>query len=277
VTHINRLIEELREQRNKVQAVLDSIAEGVFTVDRESRVTSFNRTAERILERTADEVLGRHTSELFPAEICGTASPLHETLHTGGVVRNRELAVTLADGKNIPLSVCTGPFRDGAGATLGGVCTFRDLREIEHIADERRRRTPFQGVIGKHPRMREIFDMVEMIKDSDSTVLLQGESGTGKGLFAHALHCLSPRERHSFVKVSCAALPETLLESELFGHEKGAFTGAIKERKGRRHPSRLTPTHARGEIPRGPLLSLERDPDSPACSSGAESRHPSAS
>src|SRR3970282_1516568 len=82
-------------------------------------------------------------------------------------------------------------------------------------------------------KIREIFDLVEMIKDSDSTVLLQGESGTGKGLFAQALHRLSPRHRHSFVKVSCAALPETLLESELFGHEKGAFTGAIKDRKGR--------------------------------------------
>ena len=233
VTHINRLIEELREQRNKVQAVLDSIAEGVFTVDRDGMVTSFNRTAEQILGCAAEDVLDRRTTDRFPAEICGTGSPLDETLHAGRVVRNRELVVTLADRKAIPLSVCAGPFRDEHGATLGAVCTFRDLREIERIAEERRRRTPFLGIIGKHPRMREIFDMVEMIKDSDSTVLLQGESGTGKGLFARALHGLSPRERQPFVKVSCAALPETLLESELFGHEKGAFTGAIRERKGR--------------------------------------------
>jgi PAS domain S-box-containing protein len=233
VTHINRLIEELREQRNKVQAVLDSVAEGVFTVDSEGSVTSVNRTAERILNCVAEDVLGRHCQEVCPPEICGAASPLAETLSGGGSVRNRELTVTLSDGKSIPLSVCTGPFRDEHGATLGAVCTFRDLREIERIVDERRRRTPFVGIVGKHPRMRETFDMVEMIKDSDSTVLLQGESGTGKGLFARALHSLSPRASHPFVKVSCAALPETLLESELFGHEKGAFTGAIKERKGR--------------------------------------------
>jgi PAS domain S-box-containing protein len=233
VTHINRLIEELREQRNKVQAVLDSVAEGVITVDREGRVTSVNRTAERILKCVAEHVLGRHCQEVCPPEVCGAASPLHETLRAGGAVRNRELAVTLSDGTTIPLSVCTGPFRDEHGATLGAVCTFRDLREIERIAEERRHRTPFLGIIGKHGRMREIFDMVEMIKDSDSTVLLQGESGTGKGLFARALHNLSPRERQPFIKVSCAALPETLLESELFGHEKGAFTGAIRERKGR--------------------------------------------
>ncbi len=233
ITHINRLIEELRQQRNKVQAVLDSVAEGVVTVDREGRITSFNRTAEDILRVTATEVLGQRILDRLPPELHDTASPLNETLHTGRVVRNRELVVTLVDGNAIPLSVCTGPFRDERGATLGAVCTFRDLREIERIAEERRRRTPFLGIIGKHPRMNEIFDLVEMIKDSDSTVLVQGESGTGKGLFARALHGLSPRAAQPFVKVSCAALPETLLESELFGHEKGAFTGAIKERKGR--------------------------------------------
>jgi transcriptional regulator with PAS, ATPase and Fis domain len=136
-------------------------------------------------------------------------------------------------GRAIPLSVSTGPFRDETGATLGAVCTLRDLREIERIADERRHRGPFLGIIGSHPRMREVFDLVDMIKDSDSTVLIQGESGTGKGLLAHALHRVSPRRQEPFIKVSCAALPETLLESELFGHERGAFTGAIRDRKGR--------------------------------------------
>ncbi|MGE5850252.1 MAG: sigma 54-interacting transcriptional regulator [Candidatus Methylomirabilota bacterium] len=233
VSHINRLIEELREQRNKVQAVLDSIAEGVFTVDRDGRITSLNRTAERILALSPDEVIGQSGKDIFPPEIAGPSSPLHETLHTGRRVRDREVLVNHRRGNAIPLSLSTGPFRDESGATLGAVCTFRDLREIERIAEERRSRAPFGEIIGKHPKIREIFDLVEMIKDSDSTVLLQGESGTGKGLFAQALHRLSPRHRHPFVKVSCAALPETLLESELFGHEKGAFTGAIKDRKGR--------------------------------------------
>jgi PAS domain S-box-containing protein len=233
VSHINRLIEELREQRNKVQAVLDSIAEGVITVDRGGHITSVNRTAERILACPAGEVLGRPSQDVFPPEICGPDSPLAETLHAGRQIRDCEVLVADRNGKPIPLSLSTGPFRDEAGTTLGAVCTLRDLTEIERIAEERRSRAPFVGIIGKHPRIREIFDLVEMIKDSDSTVLLQGESGTGKGLFAQALHSLSPRHRHPFVKVSCAALPETLLESELFGHEKGAFTGAIKDRKGR--------------------------------------------
>ncbi|HUL57678.1 MAG TPA: sigma 54-interacting transcriptional regulator [Anaeromyxobacteraceae bacterium] len=232
VTHINRLIEELRDQRNKVQAVLDSIAEGVLTVDREGRITSFNRAAQRILG-CGDCAIGEAAAARLPAEIAGPGAPLHETLSSGRPVGNREVTILDGAGRSFPISISAGPVRDEAGGTLGAVCTVRDLREIERLADERRQRGPLLGIVGKHPRMREVFDRVEMIRDSDSTVLIQGESGTGKGLLALALHRVSPRHARPFVKVSCAALPESLLESELFGHERGAFTGAIRDRKGR--------------------------------------------
>ena len=232
VSHIHRLIEELRGQRNKVQAVLDSIAEGVLTVDRDGRITSLNRAAQRILGCT-DAAVGAAAADLLPAEVAGASSPLRETLNGGRAVRNREIAVADVRGRPVPLSVYAGPLRDDTGATLGAVCTLRDLREIERLADERRQRGPSLGIIGTHPSMREVFDLVEMVKDGDSTVLIQGESGTGKGLLAQALHRASPRRHRPFVKVSCAALPETLLESELFGHERGAFTGALRDRKGR--------------------------------------------
>ena len=233
VSHINELMEELRAQRNRVQATLDSLAEGVFTVDRDGRITSFNRRAEQILGHAAAEVVGRPAAQVLPPELAGPGAPLAHTLARGGEVRNREVIVSSRHGDPVPLSLSTGPFRAEAGDTLGAVCTLRDLREIDRIAEERRSRTPFAGIIGKHRLIREVFDLMEMIKDHDSTVLLRGESGTGKGLFAQTLHALSPRRRHPFVKVSCAALPEALLESELFGHEKGAFTGAIRDRKGR--------------------------------------------
>ena len=233
VSHINHLMEELRAQRNTVQAILDSLAEGVFTVDRDGKITSVNRRAEQILGCTADELVGHRADRVLPPELSGPAAPLAATLKDGRHVRNREVVVPGRGGDLLALSLSTGPFRTEAGTTLGAVCTLRDLREIERIADERRSRTPFSAIIGKHRTIREVFDLMEMIKDSDSTVLLRGESGTGKGLFAQTLHAISPRHAQAFVKVSCAALPETLLESELFGHEKGSFTGAIRERKGR--------------------------------------------
>jgi PAS domain S-box-containing protein len=235
VTHINGLIEELRGQRNKVQAVLDSIAEGVLTVDRDGRITSLNRAGQRILG-CGDDALGALAAARLPPEIAGPGSPLQEVLTAGHPVSHREITVVDRRGRPRPLSVSAGPVRDdgcGPGAGVGAVCTLRDLREIERLADERRERGPLLGIVGKHPHMRELFDRVEMIRDSDSTVLIEGESGTGKGLLAQALHRVGPRHGGPFVKVSCAALPETLLESELFGHERGAFTGAIRDRKGR--------------------------------------------
>jgi len=232
VSHINRLIEELREQRNKVQSVLDSIADGVLTVDREGRITSVNRAALRIL--ACGDAVGHAAAERLPAEIAGPDSALHEALTAGRPAGSREITLVDERARPLPLSVSAGPLRGEGGGALGAVCTIRDLREIERLADERRQlHGPRHGIVGKHPAMRELFDRLEMIRDSDSTVLIEGESGTGKGLLAQALHRVGPRHGRPFVKVSCAALPETLLESELFGHERGAFTGAIRDRKGR--------------------------------------------
>lgn len=161
VSHINRLIEELRAQRNTVQALLDSIAEGVVTVDPAGAITSLNRAAERILGLAVPEAVGQPCREVLPPELCGPRSPLQETLRSGRQVVNREVAVTTRDGKEVPLSLAAGLFRSAAGETLGAVCTFRDLREIERIAEERRQRIPLGGIIGKHPRMRELFDLVD--------------------------------------------------------------------------------------------------------------------
>ncbi len=232
VSNINRLIEELRDQRNRVQGVLDSLADGVLTVDGEGRIATVNRAAQRILG-LGEEAIGSLAGATLPAELSGPGSPLEETLLHGRAVTNRDVTLSDERGGPVPLNVYVGPFRNETGARLGAVCRIRDLRELERLVDERRQGVPLPGIIGNHPRMRDVFDLVEMIKDSDSTVLIQGESGTGKGAIAQALHQVSPRSHHPFVKVCCAALPETLLESELFGHERGAFTGAIRDRKGR--------------------------------------------
>jgi transcriptional regulator with GAF, ATPase, and Fis domain len=138
-----------------------------------------------------------------------------------------------ADGRIVPVSASWTFFEDDAGERMGFVISFRSFEEIERLAEERKGRFPLHDIVGKTPRIRRIFDMIDVVKDTDSTVLITGESGTGKGLFARAIHDLSPRREKPFVKVNCAALTETLLESELFGHVKGAFTGAIADKVGR--------------------------------------------
>jgi PAS domain S-box-containing protein len=233
VSHINRLIEEIRDQRNQARAVLDSIADGVLTADRDGRITSINRTARIVLGWDEAHVLGRPWDQVVEIQGNGEAPAIGEALASGTAVRGREVVLRGRGGGRVSASLTVGVFRNAEGEPLGSILTFRDLGEIERIAEVRRSRTPLAGIIGKSPRLRAIFDLVETVADSDSTVLLQGESGTGKGLFAQAIHQFSPRRGHPFVKVSCAALPEALLESELFGHEKGAFTGAVRAREGR--------------------------------------------
>jgi PAS domain S-box-containing protein len=233
VSHINRLIEEVRDQRNQARAVLDSIADGVLTADRDGRITSINRTARIVLGWDEAQVLGRPWHQVVEIQGNGEAPAISDALASGAAVRGREVLLRGRGGGRVSASLTLGTFRNAEGEPIGSILTFRDLGEIERIAEVRRSRTPLAGIIGKAPRLRAIFDLVETVASSDSTVLLQGESGTGKGLFAQAIHQFSPRRGHPFVKVSCAALPEALLESELFGHEKGAFTGAVRAREGR--------------------------------------------
>jgi len=233
VSHINRLIEEIRDQRNQARAVLDSIAEGVLTADREGRITSINRTGRLVLGWEEAEVLGRPWHHVVALQEGGETPPIAGAIEAGTSVRDCEVALRGRRGETVPASLTLGTFRNAEGERLGTILTFRDLGEIDRIAEVRRSRAPLAGIVGTSARLRAVLDLVEMVADSDSTVLLQGESGTGKGLFAHAIHQLSARRDRPFVKVSCAALPEALLESELFGHERGAFTGALRAREGR--------------------------------------------
>jgi PAS domain S-box-containing protein len=215
------------------QTILNSIADGVFTVDLDWRITSFNRAAEEITGISAAEALGRPCCEVFRANVCETACVLRHTLETGKPVISQPIAILRNDGKEIPISVSTTLLKDEAGAVIGGVETFRDLSLVEELRREIHRQYRLGDIIAKSPRMQKIFVLLPELARSDSTVLIQGESGTGKELVARALHYLSPRARKPFVALNCGALPDTLLESELFGHAAGAFTDAKRDRQGR--------------------------------------------
>jgi PAS domain S-box-containing protein len=216
-----------------VDLILSNVADGVFTVDHGFTITSFNRAAELITGFAAGEALGKPCSDVFRTPICTQDCPLRQSLRTGRTVRNFEIDILTRLGKRQTISVCTAPLVASDGSFLGGVETFRDLSPIKELRQELAGKYAFQNIISKNCHMRQIFDTLPNIAQSDATVLIQGRSGTGKELFATAIHSLSPRAEGPLVKVNCGALPETLLESELFGYVKGAFTDAKHNRIGR--------------------------------------------
>jgi PAS domain S-box-containing protein len=219
----------------KLAAILNSVWEAVITVGRDHRIASFNRAAERMVGIPEAEALGKDCRTILRANFGPSQAdcPMGD-IAEGGKPRT-EVTGTLvrADGRIIPVSASWGFLEDEPGRILGFVVSFRSFDEIERLVEGRRSRFPFREIVGKTQRLKEIFELVDVVKETDSTVLIMGESGTGKGLFARAIHDLSPRREGPFVKVNCAALTETLLESELFGHVKGAFTGAISDKVGR--------------------------------------------
>jgi len=218
---------------NQTQIILDSIADGVFTVDSEQKVTSFNRSAEKITGINKEEAIGRYCWEVFRASICEKRCSLKHTMATGEPVVNQAIYIVNPHGDQVPVSISTALLKDVHGKVIGGVETFRDLSVVEELRKELSRRHSFQDIISKNKEMQRLFRMIESVAESDTTVLLVGESGTGKELFAKAIHSLSPRKRGPMIVVNCGSLPETLLESELFGYKKGAHSTAFKDKPGR--------------------------------------------
>ena len=213
--------------------ILDSIADGVFTVGLDWRITSFNRAAERITGIPREEAVGRICAEVFKATICETACVLRRTMETGEPIVNEEIAIVRSDGAPVPISISTALLKDEQGEIVGGVETFRDLSAIEELKKELTGSHTFADIVSKNHQMLRLFDIMPEIAMSESTVLIEGESGTGKELFARAIHSLSPRCEGPLVTVNCGALPDTLLEAELFGYKAGAFTDARRDKPGR--------------------------------------------
>jgi len=214
-------------------AILESISDGVFTVDARWRITSFNRAAEEITGVARNEAVGRRCSDVFRASMCEGECALRRTMESGVPVVNRAAFIIDGSGKRIPISVSTALLRDESGQVTGGAETFRDLSVIEELRKEVEGRYQVGDIVSRSASMRRLLDALPRVVESDSTVLLQGETGTGKELVARAIHSLSGRREGPFVAVNCGALPDTLLESELFGYRAGAFTGATRDKPGR--------------------------------------------
>ncbi len=213
--------------------ILDSIADGVFTVDKQWCITTFNRAAERITGVGREDAVGRQCCDVFRSSICEGACALKETIQSGRPVVNNAIYIVDVEGRRIPISISTAILKDNQGEVIGGVETFRDLSMVEELRKELEEKYTFADIIGRNHHMQKLFDVLPEVAESDSTILIVGSSGTGKELFARAIHNLSSRSEHRFVAINCGALPDSLLESELFGYKPGAFTDARKDKPGR--------------------------------------------
>jgi len=215
------------------EAVLEHLHRGVFVVNERQRVVAFNRQAQEITGFTPEEAVGRFCWEVFQADRCKRACLLRATLEDGATRQDQRVSILTKAGERLDLLVSTAAIKNKRGAIVGGVETFQPLGLAFIEAPETPSTSGEVEIIGQSPTMQRLLAMLPDVAASEATVLLEGESGTGKDLFAQAIHLKSRRAQGPFVAFSCSTLVETLIESELFGHVKGAFTGAVAHKTGR--------------------------------------------
>lgn len=240
---ICRMVEDLLQQgylpalaqaKKNAKLVLDNLHEGIIAHDLNRNIFFFNRAAEQITGYSRKEILGRDCHEVFPDRFCKSNCSFCDTLAEPDLPdRPYPVAIRSKSGESRQIEMSVVPIKGFLGDLTGIVASFRDVtRELE-LASRLGEIEQFAGIIGRDPQMQELYRTIQDLANSSASVLIQGESGTGKELVAAAIHNEGVRAGKLFVPVNCGALPENLLESELFGHVKGAFTGAIRDKKGR--------------------------------------------
>ena len=225
------------------EKVIDTMMEGVVVVDPQGVILSVNQALEEITGYRREELLGQPCA-LIKTDACyhGLSNGVGKQceLFRAGCIRRGKCVLAKKDGSLVHVLKNAALIRDSSGRVLGGVETLTDISEvvakervISRLRRELSREDGFHGILGKSPAMLQLFSLIASAAQSEAPVIISGESGTGKELVAGAIHRLSPRSQGPFVKVNSAAIHESLLESELFGHVKGAFTGADRSRVGR--------------------------------------------
>ena len=227
------LIDRIHYEERSLKIILDNLDVGIFTIDRGSHFTFFNTEAEQISGYSRREILGKDCAALFGGKDARELCLLKDTIADGRSRSSRQGKMISRDGGIIPIRANYMALRNEKGTVVGGMTTFHDLTLVLQLKQAVKDRYTFHDMIGKSPRMQHIFEMVNVVAGTDATILIEGATGTGKDLLAKVIHSASQRSENPFVKVNCAAIPDNLLESEMFGYVKGAFTGAEKDRVGR--------------------------------------------
>ena len=227
-------LNECLAQRDNYEALFNSMHEGLIIVNSEQVVTMCNKPFLKATSLKKKEVVDRKIVDIFcDNQSCGINQAVIKTIRTGRPCRDEAMEITRSDGIKIPAIFSTSILRNHRGEETGIVVVFRDVSVVHELQKRLHERYHFYQIIGKNERMQDIYRLIEDVAATDANVLIQGQSGTGKELVANAIHYQSHRSDGPFIKVSCAALSETLLESELFGHVRGAFTGAYRDKPGR--------------------------------------------
>jgi len=213
--------------------ILKSISEGIFAIDLDKRIIFLNSAAESITGFTAHEAQGQYCFDIFRSNVCQVSCPLDAAIEKKEPIYNQAAVIINKSGRQISISLTADLLKDDQGKLIGAIEVFRDVSIIETLRQNLSNRQHLGDLVSKNHLMKEIFEILPDIAESDSTVLIQGPTGSGKEVLANTIHELSPRKGKPLIKVNCGAIPDTLLESELFGYVRGAFTDAKKDKKGR--------------------------------------------
>lgn len=215
------------------EEILNSLVEGVMTIDKEFKINFINRAAEKLTGLINDDVIGKQCNEICKLEFCETECPISIVLKNGKPINDFNSKITSPNGVILPVKLNASVITNETKEPVGGVLSFRKSDQIYGSSNLTHGSSHFYGVVGKSRSMQNIYTLISEISHTSAPVLIYGETGVGKEVIADAIHKTSKRADKNFVKINCAVLPPNLLASELFGHVKGAFTDALKDRTGR--------------------------------------------
>ena len=226
-------MEKFPKDQKHLEQILDYLPDGIICHDRERRIICFNRAAEALTGYAREEVLGRDCHEAFGRPFCGNQCSFCGQAPDTWTNLNYPLNIVTKTGEPKQIQMAVVGMADAQGRLVGVLATVRDITSLAGLKFWTEDSTGFAGLVGRDPKMVQIYRQIQKVAEHDYPVLITGETGTGKELVAAAIHSESRRCRGPFVPVNCGALPEGVVESELFGHVKGAFSGAVRDKKGR--------------------------------------------
>jgi PAS domain S-box-containing protein len=226
-------LQKIAADKEQLERILDGLSEGILAHDQERHIVFFNRAAENITGYKREEILGKDCHEAFGQPFCGGRCSFRDDFQRPLGSLSYPLNILTKDGEPRRIEMHLTEMMENRDSLGGVIASFRDVTDLMGLRIQAGDLEGFAGIIGRDPKMLQVYQQIRDLGVNDYPVSLMGETGTGKELVATAIHNESRRGGGPFVPVNCAALPEGVIESELFGHVKGAFTGALRDKKGR--------------------------------------------